>query len=130
MDSLPRNVFIYIIKLTVQKAPRDQMRLLGIQPGKLMLPRIHIEPASHTHGHGSATLCLKLPHFKEYVIQRVIHFGLPDGRSEAPLGDQLWETSSLNIVRGHPCLHVLFDGEEVSAWVRSCVGQYVEESAD
>ncbi len=123
--ALPMSVFTKIILLVVKEAPRDQLRLLGIPPGKLKLPVLNFQPASHTHGTGSATVTLSLPNFKEYTRQRVIAYWLPEGRAASPTGEQPWESCSLSIVRGHPNLSAIFDGEHLSEWCRTGDGDYV-----
>ena len=123
--ALPMSVFTKIILLVVKEAPRDQMRLLGIPPGKLKLPLLNFQPASHTHGTGSATVTLMLPNFKEYVRQRAISYRLPCGKSASPTGEHHYESCSLDIVRGHPDVPAPFDGAQLSAWDRTGDGDYV-----
>ena len=124
---LPRHVFLHIIRLVIKDAPRDQMRLLGVRPGKLRLHDLDVQPCSHTHGIGSATVTLRLPNFKEYMIQRTIHYSSPEGRITSPTGKEFWESCSLSILRGHPDLPHGFDGEILISWSRSCDGEYMQE---
>lgn len=130
MDRLPRHLQCRIFSLSVQlsTSPIDQKRLLGIPPGQLALPPIHVSPKSHSHGTGFATLRIKLPRCKEYCIQRVVHYSLPDGALESPRGRFLWESCSLNILRGHPDLPTIFEGEQVERWRRGCVGGFLLET--
>lgn len=98
-----------IMKQVVRCSPCrvDQMRLLGIPPGKLQLPDIKVATSAHAHGHGSATLVLALPNFKQYWWQRTIHYSLPDGGCASPHGQDVWEECSLAIMRNNPVAELL-----------------------
>lgn len=122
---LPRHIVIIIFKMVVKDAPRDQMRILGIRPGKLKLPNIIVQALHHTHGFGSATLSLRLPENKQYSIQRVIHYTLPLGGVLSPGSGDEWERCSVSNVRGHPDLPAICEGEETAAWYRTADGEFV-----
>lgn len=132
MEALPRSVFMTIMKQVVRCSPCrvDQMRLLGISPGKLQLPDIIVAALAHTHGRGSATLVLALPNSKQYWWQRTIHYSLPDGGCASPHRQQVWEVCSLVIVRDDPVAELLAFGggmNWIEIWDRTAENNWFQD---
>lgn len=116
MDTLPRPVLFLIVRLVIRDLGRDGMRLFGIQPGKLQMPRLERQRPIISYGHEKVTLRLLLPN-SFYVIQR-----FPEA-----LDDERWETCEIRHTRGLP--FTLFE-TTVRAFSRTSDGEYVMTQCD
>ena len=71
LAALPSELRLRILRYFVSRAPRDNMRMLGIPPGKLNVPALTLS-SQLEHRENESILTIPLPNHKFYSIKQSV----------------------------------------------------------